>query len=139
MCRHTTMVAQLGDYQYLAYCEHSTIHLGWRYGTFHLQPVDFLRIVCLLERMAVEPDLIEIKDEGRCCLIRQQNGCCQLWLGNALLFLTPADLLKLLELLRLAIPRLGHILVDGLDWPEGVPQSYGGISQGLSGASFGVN
>jgi hypothetical protein len=73
MCQFMTTVAQAGEYQYIAYCEHGTIHLGWYSNTFHLRPLDFLRVARLLEQSQTQPDFTEISDAGRCCLLRQQN------------------------------------------------------------------
>jgi len=47
-----------------------------------------------------------------CTLTRQQNGCFQLWLGNAMLLLTGPDLPRLVELVRLAIPQLNRVFSD---------------------------
>jgi hypothetical protein len=110
MCQLLTTVAQKQDFEYVAYCEHRVIHLGWHYATFHLQPADFLRIVRLLEQSVAAADFTQLwGDQRHCCLVRQQNGCFQLWLGNTVLFLTFSDLPRLIELVRLALPQLSHV------------------------------
>lgn len=112
MCQDVIMVAQMGNYQYLAYCEHQTIYLGWGYGLFHLRPADFLRLVRLLDRWLAQPTLTAMRDQGYCCLVRQTNGCYQLWVGDTALFLTEPELPRLVELIQLAMPQVSHLLSD---------------------------
>jgi hypothetical protein len=107
-------VAQIGEHQYLACCEHGAIHLGWYYGTFHLRPDDFRRVANLLEQSAA-PRWIELRGED-CGLIRQQNGCFQLWIGQTVLFLPEAELRQLIELVRAARPALDRVLAK--KWAE---------------------
>lgn len=121
MCQGLTIVAQVGANQYLACCEHGAVHLGWYYGTFHLRPDDFRRVVNLLEQSAA-PHWVELRGEG-CGLIRQHNGCFQLWIGQAVLFLLEAELRQLVELVRVARPILEQILMEnrGNLWSQSRP------------------
>lgn len=107
-CKNLTIVAQVGDYQYLACCEHGAVHLGWYYGTFHLRYDDFRRVANLLEQ-SVASQWIELRGQD-CGLVRQRNGCFQLWIGQAVLFLLEVELHQLVELVRVALPALKQIL-----------------------------
>lgn len=107
MCQHLEVVAQISEYQYLGCCEHGSIHLVWYYGTFHLRPDDFRRVANLLEQSAAH--WVELRGEN-CGLVRQRNGCFQLWIGQAVLFLLEAELYQLVELVRAAQPTLEQIL-----------------------------
>jgi len=140
MCKSLTIVAQVGDYQYLACCEHGSIYLGWYYGTFHLRPVDFMRAVQLLERSTATPDFTQLNGE-RCCLVRQKNGCFQLWLGNVALFLPQAELPRLIELVRAGVPALERVLSQtwGKLWPRVMSQHYHATNRPITGTTFGVN
>lgn len=121
MCQRLEIVAQISEYQYLGCCEHGSVHLGWYYGTFHLRPDDFRRVVNLLGQSAA-PRWIELRGEN-CGLIRQRNGCFQLWIGQAVLFLLEAELYQLAELVRVAWPTLEQILVEnrGDLWSQSRP------------------
>ncbi len=110
MCQYLEIIAQISEYQYLGCCEHGSVHLGWYYGTVHLQPDDFRRVANLLEQ-SIAPRWIELRGEN-CGLIRQRNGCFQLWIGQAVVFLLEAELRQLVELVRAALPTLEQIFVE---------------------------
>lgn len=100
-CENLTIMAQVGDYQYLACCEHGVVHLGWYFGAFHLRPDDFKRIAKLLEQSVAASHWVKLQGEG-CGLVRQRNGCFQLWIGQSVLFLLEAELGQLIELVQAA-------------------------------------
>jgi hypothetical protein len=139
MCQNLTIVAQVGDYQYLACCEHGAIHLGWHFGAFHLRPDDFRRVVKLLEQSAAVSNWIELRGEG-CGLIRQWNGCFQLWIGPTALFLPETELPKLIELVRTALPSLDRVLANkGAElWSRFKPQVPTEVNW-LNDEIFGLN
>lgn len=137
-CQELTLVAQVGDHQYLAYCEHGSIHLGWYYGTFHLQWDDFRRIVRLLEQSVDTPDFTQLKGEG-CCLIRQKNRCLQFWIGPTALFLAEAELSKLVELVLAALPLLNRLQIEGGEIELHNISQYYKINRLRTGGIFGAN
>ena len=137
-CQQLTLVAQVGEHQYLAYCEHGSIHLGWYYGTFHLQWDDFRRIVRLLERSMETPDFTKLQGEG-CSLIRQKNSCLQLWLGPAALFLGETELSRLIELVLTALPLLNRLQIEGGEIELHNIAQYYHINRSRAGGIFGAN
>ncbi|MCK6629241.1 MAG: hypothetical protein L6R45_29200 [Anaerolineae bacterium] len=137
MCQYLEIVAQIGEHQYLACCEHGAVHLGWYYGAFHLRPDDFRRVATLLEQSAT-PHWIELRGEG-CGLIRQRNGCFQLWIGQAVLFLLEAELYQLVELVRAALPTLEQMLMEngGNSWSQ--PRLHSSQTKRPGDGTFSLN
>lgn len=103
-CEHITIVARADNYRLVSYCDHGCIHINWDLMNLHLRPLEFEPLVCLLQQAAMDSEATQLcQDE--CGIIRQKNGCCQLWIGNVALFFDPTDFLLFVDLMVTAQQR----------------------------------
>jgi hypothetical protein len=99
MCQRLTLIARRDAVRYIAQCEHGTLHLRWRRSAVQLTADEFAAVARFLgswskhERSATALD-------SCISLFRDSSGMIQLWIVGAGLYLTPDDLLLLIELIE---------------------------------------
>jgi hypothetical protein len=102
MCHHFTLLAHQTDQRFIARCEHGMIHLNWDQITMRLAPIDLLRIGNVLDQLDADMDR-HLFRAGPVCLVRDEGGYVQVWIGSSCLYLTPVDVMQVADMVRIVI------------------------------------
>lgn len=108
MCQNLNPLTRLSHHRFVSQCEHTTIHINWDNLTLSVALKDFNRLTGLLEKAVMEVNPIKIS-EGHCCLVQQENGQVQLWVGDTGLLFTLSNFLSFVDLIRHAACRLKKV------------------------------
>ena len=103
MCQHITILAKYNEHQWIAQCEHGTLHLTWQRTVISLRLSECKRLAVFLDAWAPEShDGMQLMSDDAFRLFQDPTGRVQFWLYDTGLQLAAHDVSVLCKLVQIA-------------------------------------
>jgi hypothetical protein len=103
MCQHLTILAKYSEHQWIAQCEHGTLHLTWQRTIISLRLSECKRLAVFLDAWAPESrDGMKLMRDDAFRLFQDPTGRVQFWLYDTGLQLATHDVPVLRKLVQIA-------------------------------------